>query len=571
MRQTTSSGRDAIARSLRLYALLARFPRLGYRGKIMLVAFVGTHVPLLGLVAYWAFAAPPDPDRWAALAATFIATLLGTAATLVSLHHLLRPIELVSHGLRAYTLERVLPELPSGYRDAAGTLMADAEHALRRLDETVERLEHRDPVTGLLNRTGFLRALQARAGRSRASPFSVCALRLERFDDLASAFGRARADRAMRLAAQRIAAALDHRVELARIDAHAFACLLEQDDIAAVTRALGALEREPADPAHEGVAMECRAGLALCPRDGTDAEGLLDGATSALDDASRTGRRLAVFSPTGRELLAGRYALERELASALELPDDGAGGLALHYQPVVDVEGGEVVGVEALVRWHHPRFGLLGPDAFVPLAERSELIERLGRWTLATACRQLALWRGTELSGLRVAVNLSARQFRDPALPDYLSATLAEHGVEPGSLELELTEISAMSDVERTGAIMSRVRALGVSIAIDDFGTGHSSMSHLRTMPFDRLKIDREFVRDVGTNRDHRAICGALIALARELDLEVLAEGTETSSEVETLRGQGCRVFQGFFFHRPMPAAAVEALVTAGRAPLQLA
>ena len=170
-----------------------------------------------------------------------------------------------------------------------------------------------------------------------------------------------------------------------------------------------------------------------------------------------------------------------------------------------------------------------------------------------------------------MAVNLSARQFRDPALPDYLEAVLAEHGIRPGSLELELTETSAMSDVEGTSAVMARVRALGVSIAIDDFGTGYSSMSHLRTMPFDRLKIDREFVHDVATNGDHRAICGALIALARELKLEVLAEGAETSSEVETLRGQGCRVFQGFYFHRPMPAAAVEALVTAGRVPLELA
>ena len=572
--------------SLRLYAALSRLPRLGYGGKIMLVAFLGTHVPLLGIIAFLAVANAPEAGYpWGLVVAALGATLVGAGATLVALHHLLRPVTLVSRGLRAYATHRALPELPSGYTDAAGTLMADAGDALHRLDETLDRLVHRDPVTGLPNRAGFLRALEGRAASAGAAPFSVCALGLERFDDVVSAFGQARSDRVLRLAVQRIASSLGHRVELSRIGAHAFACLLGRADVETATRAFDALDRDLKEFGHDGVdvGLGCRAGIALCPRDGTDPETLLDGATSALDDATRTGRRLAVFSRAGREALAGRYALERDLSRALdgEAGDEigagvgsgvgGEGGLALHYQPVVDADGGTVVGVEALVRWHHPSFGMLAPAAFIPLAERSALIERLGRWTLATACRQLGLWRGTGLSGLKVAVNLSARQFLDPALPDYLAALLTEHRIEPGRLELELTETSAMSDVESTGAVMARARALGVSIAIDDFGTGYSSMSHLRTMPFDRLKIDREFVQDVATNTDHRAICGALIALARELKLEVLAEGTETSSEVETLRKQGCRVFQGFYFHRPMPAAAVEALVTGGRVPLALA
>ena len=553
--------------SLKVYDALARVPRLGYGGKIMLVAFVGTHVPLLGLVIFLA-ASGSDP-AWPAVLATLLATLLGTGATLLALHHLLRPIALVSRALRAYGLDRTLAELPAGYADEAGTLMADTDHVLRRLDETIERLEHHDPVTGLPNRARFLRALEERVAGAPNVAFPVCAIALERFDDLVSAFGQARADRALRVAARRVEDALGHRVALSRIGTNAFACLPTDRDAEGVARAIGALDRDLKDLEREGVdaSLDCRAGIASYPRDGTEAEALLDAATGALVAATRTGRRLAPFSRAGREVLAARYALERELGRAL----DGGEGLALHYQPIVDAEGGAVVGVEALVRWHHPTLGTLAPDAFVPLAERSELIERLGRWALATACVQLARWRGTRLAGLKVAVNLSARQFRDPALPEYLAATLARHAIEPGRLELELTETSATSDVERTGRIMARVRELGVSIAIDDFGTGHASMSQLRTMPFDRLKIDREFVQDVATNGDHRAICGALIALAHALRIEVLAEGAETSSEVETLRGQGCRVFQGYYFHRPMPAEAVEALVAAGRPPLELA
>ena len=568
MTQRAESGTDDPR--LGVYDALARFRRLSYGGKIMLVAFVGTHVPLLGLVIHLAMASSPDGSHsWWPVATTLAATLLGTGATFVALHHLLRPIHLTSRALRAYTVDRTLPDLPSGYRDAAGTLMADAGHALSRLDETIERLEHHDAVTELPNRARFLGLVEERVARGGGVPFAVCTLDLEGFDDVVSAYGQARANRLLRLAVQRIASVLGRGVGLSRINGHAFACLLEARDVERAMRALGRLDRDLKDLELEGVhaGLGCRAGMAQCPQDGIDAETLLDAAASALGAASRTGRRLGFFSRTGRDALAARYSLERDLGRAL----DGEPGLALHYQPVVDADGGTVVGVEALVRWHHPRLGTLSPRAFVPVAERSELIERLGRWTLATACAQLARWREAGLSELKVAVNLSARQFRDPTLPDYLASTLERHRIRPGSLELELTETSAMSDVRSTGATMARVRALGVSIAIDDFGTGYSSMSHLRTMPFDRLKIDREFVQDVATNGDHRAICGALIALARELRLEVLAEGTETSSEVETLREQGCSVFQGFYFHRPMPAAAVEALMVGGRVPLELA
>ena len=556
--------------SLALYGALSRIPRLGYGGKIMLVAFLGTHVPLLGLVAWLALGSTAT-FAWPAVLATLVATLVGTAATLLAIHHLLRPIGIVSRALGRYLADRTLPALPRRYTDAVGTLMADTDHALERLDETVGRLEHLDPVTGLANRERFLVELDARAARSGSpgnAPFPVCAIAVHRFDEIVSAFGRARADRVLRRAARCIEDALGPRTGLARIDAGTFACLPRGVRAGPLASALEELDAALAALGRQegGVGLGCRAGVALCPRDGADGHALLDAATSALGVATRTGRTLAHFSSEGREAEVRRHELERDLHRAL----DGEGGLELHYQPVVETGGGTVVGVEALVRWHHPRHGTLAPDAFVPLAERSELIGRLGRWTLETACAQLAAWRRAGTVDLKVAVNLSARQLGDGSLPDDLARILSRHGIRPGSLELELTETAATGDLATTGATLARLRELGVSIAIDDFGTGHSSMSRLRTLRFDRLKIDREFVRDVATNGDHRAICGALIALARELELEVLAEGTETSSEVEVLRGQGCDVFQGFYFHRPMPAAALEALLAGGRVPFAL-
>ena len=238
--------------------------------------------------------------------------------------------------------------------------------------------------------------------------------------------------------------------------------------------------------------------------------------------------------------------------------------LALHYQPMIDVRLRLVVGAEALIRWRHPDLGPLPPARFIALAEESGLIEQLDRWTLRTACGQIRHWREQGVSMPPIAINLSARQFTDPDLPRHVGERVDEYGVQPGSLDVELTETSALDEQPLTIAVMRELRALGVGIAIDDFGTGHASMSRLRSMPFSKLKIDREFVKGVSTNADKRAICRSLIALARELRLDVLAEGTETGEEVEALLAEGCQVFQGYHFHRPMPAAALTRLFARG-------
>ena len=549
---------DEARRFLRVYAALGRLDRIGYTGKILLVAFVGTHVPLLALLGWFLLAELELERVVGTLAVALAATLAGTALTLLTLRHLLRPISLTARGLRRYVADGTLPALPDGHADAAGTLMADTGYALARLDEARERLEHNDPVTGLANRTRLLNALEARSAEAGAAPFALCALSLVGLDEIASAFGRAEADRVLREAAVRLDAATPADAALYRVDTATLALVLDTDDPDRIVRALarvdGALERLGGDGLEHD--LTCRRGVSLWPLDDRGPAALLDDALVALVIARRRDAPWTFYSEGSRRALVERYALARELRRALWRDE-----LTLHYQPIVDAARERVVGAEALIRWHHPTRGLVPPGRFIPLAEESELIEEIGLWTLGEVCRRIQDWREDGLVVPRIAVNLSARQFADPELPARITELFARHDIRPGELEVELTETSATADVVEASETMATLSSLGVRLAIDDFGTGYSSLSHLRTMPFDKLKIDREFVSDADSNADHLAICRTLIALGRELGIEVLAEGAETAEEVVALRSLGCELFQGYHFHRPLTGERFERLL----------
>ena len=550
-------------RSLFVYESLARFRRLGYAAKIMLVAFVGIHVPLIALLA-WLILTRGSLEQSAPVVGVVLgATLAGTGATVYLLHHLLRPIALTSHGLRRYVQDGVLPELPTHHEDVVGTLMADTSCALRRLDAAIDELEQRDEVTGLPNRNALLRALTTWTGADAGAPFAIAVLQLIGLDAIVSAFGRRASDRMLQLVAQRLESELGPNERLHRVGGDTFAvAMVDGDSPKAIEARLSSLRERLRGlrGGEQDTTLDCRAGVAIGPIDDTDPENLLDDAFVALHMATRRHRPITFYSEPSRRSLVERHTLMRDLQRALR--DDRE--LALHYQPMVDVRLRLVVGAEALIRWRHPDLGLLPPARFIALAEESGLIEQLDRWTLRTACGQIRHWREQGVSMPPIAINLSARQFTDPDLPRRVGEQVDEYGVQPGSLDVELTETSALDEQPITIAVMQELRALGVGIAIDDFGTGHASMSRLRSMPFSKLKIDREFVKGVSTNADKRAICRSLIALARELRLDVLAEGTETIEEVEALLAEGCQVFQGYHFHRPMPAAALTRLFVRG-------
>jgi len=552
---------DPALPGLGIYRVLARRAPVSYRNKIMLVAFFGTHVPLLALVAWYATAT--SASLGAALrviGVALVATLAGTAVTLIILTQLLRPILMTSQALRAYASNRRLPSLPVGYRDEAGTLMTDTVSALTRLDTVLDTLAFIDKVTGLPNRDRMLRRLGERLAEGTHLTLGVLVLR--NAGQITAGFGAAGTDLVLRLLAARLDAAAGHGGIVARLEGARLAFVMDaqlSDLTARLTALLDVLGPEITQ-GEMTVLPDLGLGLALAPEDATDAVALLNAAESAVPAAPQMAP--GFFSPAAQAAARRRLDLERGLRRALERNE-----LSLHFQPVVKMTTGQahplIVGAEALLRWQHPTDGMIPPGTFIPVAEQCGLMDPIGLWVLRSGCRQLRLWDEAGLPGLRLAVNLSAGQFSDRRLVHTISDALSAQALPAHRLEIEMTESAAMQDRDMTRRVFSDLHALGATVAIDDFGTGYSTMSHLRDLRFDVLKIDREFVRGLDSSRSGRAICKALIELANGLDIEVLAEGVETASELYELRRHGCGLFQGYYFGRPMAEAAFRAMVRA--------
>ena len=546
---------------LRIYSALSRRGPRSYRNKIMLVAFIGTHVPLLVLVGWYATATSASlGEALRVIGVALVATLGGTAATLLILNQLLRPILATSKALRAYAADRRLPSLPVGFRDEAGTLMADTVSTLTRLDSMLDTLAFIDKVTGLPNRDRMLRQLGERL--AEGSRLVLCVLALRNASQITAGFGAAGTDLVLRLLAARLDAAAGHGGIVARLEDARLAFVLDAQlpDLTVRLSALLAALGPEVTHGDMTVLPDLAMGVALAPEDATEAAALLNAAESAVP---AMGQGAPVFySPTAQAAARRRLDLERALRRAVEREE-----FSLHFQPVVRMQAApaltRIVGAEALLRWQHPTEGMIPPATFIPVAEQCGLMDPIGLWVLRAGCRQLRLWDEAGLPALRLAVNLSAGQFADRRLVATIGDALAGEGMSANRLEIEMTESAAMQDRDTTRRVFSDLHALGATVAIDDFGTGYSTMSHLRDLRFDTLKIDREFVRGIEASRSGRAICKALIELANGLDIEVLAEGVETAEEVQQLRSQGCGLFQGFYFGRPMPEADFHAMLRA--------
>ncbi len=549
------------APGLWLYSTLSRWDRVGsYRGKIMAVAFLGTHVPLLALVGYVVLTAGlPAGDAARLLLVALLATLLGTAATLFALHHLLAPVARTAQALRAYLADRILPALPTHFTDDAGALMADTVHTLGRLDDAITQLDTFDKLTALPNGAVFLDRAAGLAGT-----VAVVQVDLTGFAGVNAALGQAAGDSVLRAAAQRLAAAAPAGGVTARLGGDEFAVLVplpvapgEVPDVDALGRDVGRLLAELGRPfpvLGRDVHVGASAGVAVGA--GADAAELLARSAGALADAKAAGPgQFRFHSPDDTDRLRRRHALEVDLRGALD-----RGEFVLHFQPKVSAGAREVTGAEALVRWRHPARGLVPPGEFIPVAEATGLIVPLGEWVLRAACAEAARWP----RNLTIAVNLSARQFQQPDLPRVVAQALADAGLDPSRLELEVTESTVMGDAARALATLTELRGIGVSLALDDFGTGHSSLAYLKRFPFQVLKVDRAFVRDLPAGGEDLAIVRATIALARALGLDVVAEGVEGEAQAECLERNGCDALQGFYFSRPLPADALRAFVRPG-------
>ena len=420
-----------------------------------------------------------------------------------------------------------------------------------------------DALTGLPNRRLFDDRLEmtlrraARAGELVAVAF----LDVDRFKAINDSLGHGLGDRLLQVLSARFQASLRDSDTVARMGGDEFIFILpglqRQEDATAPAQKLLEAMREPVRLDGHELCVTASIGIAVFPAHGGDRDLLLRHADAALYRAKARGRnRFEPFEPELAAQTAARVELERDLRRAL-----ACGELGLVYQPQVNLRTGRIVGVEALMRWHHPRLGLVPPSSFIPIAEESGLISALGAWALRDACLAMLAWDGSGRGPQRVAVNVSVCQLQHDDLAHIVSRVLAETGLAAGRLELELTEAALLHEDERVAETLARLRALGVGLALDDFGTGYSSLSRLRQHPIQRLKLDRSFVRGIMSNRSDATVAQAIIDLARELALTVVADGVETAEQMVVLRGLGCEEAQGFLIGRPLPAREVAGML----------
>jgi diguanylate cyclase (GGDEF)-like protein len=429
-------------------------------------------------------------------------------------------------------------------------LVAHHIRARARAESKLAYNAQHDLVTRRLNR----RALEDTIATLGEGRQVLTMLALERFSRLVGTLGHEVADAALRAVAERLMRYAETLgAQVFRLDGANFALLYPAADLAQKTPAddaaeILALVRAPLHVGQYELLIAASCGVAAYPDDGNDALTLMRNANTALEHAQRGELPFLAYTPALNARSADRLAMEAALGHAVERNE-----FELHYQAQMAIRSGRVIGVEALIRWR--RDGkLVSPIDFIPIAEESGLIVGIGEWVLREACRQSAVWRGLG-HDLLVAVNISARQFQDPAFFDTVLQALADTGVEPAAIELEITESLIMQNPESVAGDLRRLRELGFALAIDDFGTGHSSLAYLKRFPIHKLKIDQSFVRNLGSCADDSAIVEAIIRLGQSLGLTVIAEGVETEENLKQLRDLGCDEIQGYLLSKPLPAA----------------
>ena len=440
---------------------------------------------------------------------------------------------------------------------------------IKRYQEELEHQANHDALTGLANRNLLRdRLTQAVAlGRRYKRPFSLMVIDLDNFKLINDSLGHDIGDRLLKIAAGRIASCVQAGDTVARLGGDEFVMLIaeqeeEEGAYRAVQRVMAAI-LQPFGIDQRKFKITCSIGIASFPRDGEDADTLLRNADTAMYRAKDLGRNnFQLYSSEMNADLGERLMLETDLWNAAERNE-----LVLHYQPKVEVNGGSIIGMEALLRWRHPTKGLIPPEEFIPVAEASSLIIQIGSWVIHEACASNKAWQDVNVRPTPIAVNISARQLHDKDLVETIRTALEKSGLPPELLEIELTESAVMMHADEAIHTMTRLRNMGVRISLDDFGTGYSSLSYLKRLPVTGLKIDQSFIRDLAFDPDDAAIVRAIVAVAHTLMLDVTAEGVHTAEQVEFLKSHGCRGAQGYYFARPVPAREMRKLLERGTLP----
>jgi len=458
---------------------------------------------------------------------------------------------------------------PEEGQNAQRMLIAVARDISERL-HAQERLRHAasyDALTGLPNRTLFFENLRdtIELAQDKNWRVAVMCITLDRFKVINDSLGTASGDELLVEFSKRLARCAGTRDAVGRLGGDEFALILtmQRDQQEAVNMANDVREtlRLPFDLDGQQAGLTASIGIAMYPDDTIEPGVLVKYADTAMVRAKEAGRDGYRFFTAGMNVqVLARLDLELALRSALENNE-----FVLHYQPKLELNTGRVTGAEALLRWNRPGYGLVYPAEFVPVTEETGLVVRVGDWIIDEACRQIAAWSAAGVRDMRIAVNVSSRQFVEGDLEGVIQDALARHAVDPTLLELELTESALMQNAERTTEVLTRLKALGLRIAIDDFGTGYSSLAYLKRFPIDKLKIDIAFVRDIVTSPDDAAIALAIISMAHSLHMQVIAEGVESRAQMAYLRRHRCDEIQGFHFSRALPPEQLAELVLANR------
>lgn len=454
---------------------------------------------------------------------------------------------------------------------------------IKSSQEQIKRLSHYDALTELPNRLLFINLLTRQLQRSAIDEreLAVMVIDLNQFEHFNEMLGRSKGDDLLRQVAERLlstirpgdaSARLEPSTErteseqsVSRVAGDQFAIVLANLDHATsatnITRRILDILAAPYDVDGEEIFLTASAGLSIFPQDGRNAEILLNQAHTASHNAKKEGRNnYHLYSQEVSNAAAERLNLINGLQRAIERNE-----LVLHYQPQVSMVDGQIVGFEALIRWNHPEKGLIPPYKFISLAEETGLIVPIGEWVLRTACTQAKAWRDAGLNPGLMAVNVSGVQMEHYDLVEVVEKILTETGLEPSSLELELTESAIMQSPENAATQLKRLKSLGIMLAIDDFGTGYSSLSYLLKFPFDKLKIDRSFVINITTNADDAILARSIIAMAQGMRLRVIAEGVETEEQLYYLKRNGCDELQGYYFSRPVETESAGQLLKESR------
>ncbi len=498
-----------------------------------------------------------------------------------------------SHGLNSITkLKAEAPKIPivvltglddetqaalaleKGARDYLVKMRVDSTLLIRSIRYAIERhqsedrlqyLTHYDALTDLPNRQFFHHSLNDLIQHANLSQnlMAVLILDLDRFKVINDTLGHETGDQLLQSVANRLTRVIQKNDVTARIGGDEFTVILNGlnnlEEVSAIAQRILATLSKPIVIQGRELFVTTSMGISLYPTDGKDTETLIKKADIAMYRAKGLGRNNFQFYNYAMDTTSlEKLALENSLRKAIRQNQ-----ISIHYQPVLDLSQRRIVGMEALVRWQHPQYGLINPNRFIPLAEEIGLISSLGEWVLLNACKQNKQWQNAGFAPIQISVNFSARQFEHINLVNIIKNALNESELDPNYLVLEITESTLVRDIDFTVAILKELKRIGVHISIDDFGTGYSALSYLKKLPIDTIKIDESFIRDITTDPDDAAITTAIIAMAKSLNLEIIAEGVESIQQLEFLRSIGCHLIQGYISGKPAPANEITKLLQA--------